>query len=271
MNPDHSACLDSCGGTKPRPRILYIYRSINDHLRDALIQKHLWASNPLSFNDPFDCTIPALNSASPKEATECVEHLLSIGNFSPQHQALARQEATQGRLVYPERLEMAWRRTLGNTGVICFTERPDNILMWAHYASKHEGICLGFEGVPERLDVQRVEYAKTLPPLRLADLLPPKDLEASEARLKSKSCHWAYEREWRFILSETKFSSDSDPRRRVPFAAKELRRVIFGCRTSVERRQEMILLLEDWPTKIHFYEAVPHSSRFAISIRRLKV
>lgn len=200
---------------------------------------------------------------------ECIEHLLSLGNFSPQHHDLARREAALGKIVYPELVEMAWRKTLEGTGVICFTERPDNILMWAHYASKHEGVCLGFEGLPERLDVQHVEYEETLPPLRLVDLLPPKDLEASKARLKTKSSHWAYEREWRFILAETKFSSDSDPRRKVPFAAKELRRVIFGCQKPAERRREIILLLKDWPTTIYFYEAVPHHSRFAVSIRRL--
>ncbi len=271
MGSDQSTNLDLCTGNKPRPRILYTYRSLNDRLRDALIQKYLWASNPLTFNDPFDCKIPALNSASPEEAMECVEHLLGMDKFTPQHQARARQEAAQGRIVNPERIEMAWEKTLESTGVICFTERPDNILMWAHYASKHEGVCLGFEGLPERLDLQRVKYAKKLPPLRLVDLLPPKDLEASKTLLKSKSCHWAYEREWRFILSEANFSSDSDSWRKVPFAAKELRRVIFGCRMPTESRREMIHLLKDWPTTIYFYEAVTHSSNFAITIRRLQV
>lgn len=267
MISDQSANLDLCCGHKLRPRILYTYRSINDHLRDSLIEKYLWASNPLTFNDPFDCTIPALNSAPPEEALECVEQLLSKGSFSSHHINLAKREAALGRLANPERIEMAWRKTLESTGVICFTERPDNILMWAHYASKHEGLCLGFESVSERLDVQRVQYARTLPSLKLVDLLPPKDVEATNIRLTSKSCHWAYEREWRFILSETKFSSNSDPRRKVPFSPKELRRVIFGCRTPAERRQEMILLFKNWPTKIHFYEAVTHSSRFALNLR----
>lgn len=272
MVPDHFACLDSCGGVKPRPRILYTYRSINNRLRDALIQKHLWASNPLSFNDPFDCSIPASNISTHAEATGCVEYLLrQMKAPNPAFQAYVRNEASNGRIPFPEDFEKDWRESLKKTGVVCFTERPDNILMWAHYASKHEGLCLGFDGLSERLDVQRVQYAETLPPLKLVDLLPPKDLEATKTRLRSKSCHWAYEREWRFILSEAKFSSDADPRRKVPFSPNELRRVIFGCRMPAGRRQEILRLLKDWPTQIHFYEAVTHSSRFAISIRPLEV
>lgn len=266
MKPDPIACSDARDSNKPRPRILYTYRAINDRLRDALMNRHLWASNPLSFNDPFDCTVPALNTASPEEATKCVESLLGAGNFSSEHQALARQEAAKGKIINAERIEMSWRKSLGEMGVTCFTERPDNILMWAHYASKHEGVCLGFAEIGERIDVQSVLYSKTLPTLKLVDLLPPKDLEATKIRLLSKSCHWSYEREWRFIIADKRFSSDSDPRRKVPFSPRELRRVIFGCGIAPERRQEMMLLLKDWPTPLYLYQAEPHKSRFAFSI-----
>lgn len=268
MKLDPTTSSDACDDGNPRrPRILYTYRTINDHLRDALLKQHLWASNPLSFNDPFDCTIPALNTATPEEALECVEYLLSKGDFSPGHQTIARQEAAEGRIVNPDRVEMAWNKSLGEMGVVCFTESPDNLLMWAHYASKHEGVCLGFEGLSERLDVQHALYAKTLPRIKLVDLFPPKNLEATKVRLRSKSCHWNYEREWRFIIGETKFSSDGDPRRRIPFSPHELRRVIFGCRIAPERRHEIMVLLKDWPTPLYFYQCEPHRSRFAVSIR----
>jgi hypothetical protein len=268
MELDPTISSDACGDGNPlRPRILYTYRTINDHLRDVLIHKHLWASNPLSFNDPFDCAIPALNTATPDEAIACVESLLGMDNFSPEHQAMARQEAAQGRIVNPERIEMAWQKTLREMGIVCFTERPDNLLMWAHYASKHEGVCLGFEGLSARLDVQHALYAKTLPRLKLIDLLPPRNLEATKVRLRSKSCHWAYEREWRFIVGKTKFSSDDDPRRKVPFSPDELRRVIFGCRIAPQKRHQIMVLLKDWPTPLYFYQSEPHRSRFAVSIR----
>lgn len=174
MKPDLIHSSDACDSGKPYPRILYTYRTVNDHLFEALRNQYLWAANPLSFNDPFDCTIPALNEAPPKETIECVESLLSMGNFSPEHQAQARQEAAKGKILHAERIEMAWRKTVGATGVVCFTERPENLLMWAHYTSKHEGVCLGFERIAKRLDVQTVLYSETLPRLKLVDLLPPK-------------------------------------------------------------------------------------------------
>ncbi|MYL96140.1 DUF2971 domain-containing protein, partial [Citrobacter werkmanii] len=30
-------------------------------------------------------------------------------------------------------------------GVICLTPKPDNYLMWSHYAASHTGFCIGFD------------------------------------------------------------------------------------------------------------------------------
>ena len=45
-----------------------------------------------------------------------------------------------------------------NRGLICFSQRWRNPLLWSHYANRHRGICLGFE-VPKGL-LGRVEYVK---------------------------------------------------------------------------------------------------------------
>ena len=29
--------------------------------------------------------------------------------------------------------------------ISCFSEEPDNMLLWSHYGNKHTGICIGFK------------------------------------------------------------------------------------------------------------------------------
>jgi hypothetical protein len=36
------------------------------------------------------------------------------------------------------------------TGLLCFCKHWHNPLMWAHYADRHRGICLGFEIAEDR-------------------------------------------------------------------------------------------------------------------------
>jgi len=43
-------------------------------------------------------------------------------------------------------LENTEKVAIGKYGVLCFSRRWNNILMWSHYADGHKGICLGFDG-----------------------------------------------------------------------------------------------------------------------------
>ena len=100
-------------------------------------------------------------------------------------------------------------------GVTCFAERPDNILMWSHYANKHTGFCVEYdfsklESVEAKLMLFPVIYSKKRPmlPMELFDFsdsnnvkLAERDLpipEVVEAML-TKSEIWNYEEEWRIV------------------------------------------------------------------------
>lgn len=250
------------------PHVLYQYRSINDHLRDMLIQKHIWVANPLSFNDPFDCAIPISTSSTPEEAILCTTELLKGMDVSTQFRTEALKAAHLGRLHDPERLQQALQTTMSQTGVACFSKVPKDILMWSHYASQHEGVCIGFDpSVFWLCQAQRVNYEEELPFLKMSELLLSE--QALIRHLITKSKHWAYEQEWRFFRADTKFQSNHDSRRATPFPPEAVRSVIFGCRVSPKRRSEILMLLRDWPTPIHDFQAEKHSSKFALRMRRL--
>lgn len=251
------------------PKVLYTYRSIDARLWDSLKKKQIWASDPLSFNDPFDCNLPICRMSTPEKALASVLPL--VQNPHPITKAEVIREAQRGEIHCADEIIAGWRKQMSATGVTCFCEAPNDILMWSHYASKHQGVCLGFEKLQNRLDVQRVEYSKVLPTIELSDLLSPNGLPSMVNFILTKSDAWSYEREWRFFLGAQPFSSPDDPNRKIQFHPDELRRVIFGCRIKSEHRDELICLLRNWPRRIHLYDAVIHPSQFRLQLRAIEV
>ena len=74
-------------------------------------------------------------------------------------------------------------------GILSLSRTCKNVLMWAHYADKHQGACLGFDTT---LELQAVKYSAKR---RL--LSPPATFETANSLLSTKSKHWCYEEEMR--------------------------------------------------------------------------
>ena len=75
-------------------------------------------------------------------------------------------------------------------GMLCFSKRWHNPVLWSHYADKHHGICLGFD--IDSQCVKRVVYQ----PQRLHLAIPPSQEDAKQL-LYTKFVDWQYEEEWR--------------------------------------------------------------------------
>lgn len=81
-------------------------------------------------------------------------------------------------------------------GMLCFSSNWRDPVLWAHYADKHKGICIGFD-IPDEMNItKRVNY--------VSERLPfPESLsiEHSDALLYTKYSSWAYEEEVRVFLT----------------------------------------------------------------------
>ncbi|HAU4892960.1 DUF2971 domain-containing protein [Aeromonas hydrophila] len=116
-------------------------------------------------------------------------------------------------------------------GIVSLSETPRNILMWAHYANEHEGICVEyrndlFESLPDKV-FNEFSFAERYMPVKVNyDNIRPQVL--SEAftqpeklkhyiyqQLTTKSDDWMYEKEHRCLIptqwaDEVKIIPDSD-------------------------------------------------------------
>lgn len=124
-----------------------------------------------------------------------------------------------------------WSRTLG---MVCMTDNWSSPVMWAHYAEKHYGVCLGFEVADKPDLISKVDYV----PDRLRDLLDRNrpllglDEDVIKRILATKYSDWSYEREYR-LFAELK--DQENGLYYLDFSADlVLREVILGARCKLE-------------------------------------
>jgi hypothetical protein len=82
-------------------------------------------------------------------------------------------------------------------GVFCMSKRCDHLLMWAHYAQNHTGLCIAFDGTTEFFgQAHEIKYAKSYPKVQY---LRASKERMTRATLLTKAGVWRYEEEWRVI------------------------------------------------------------------------
>jgi len=104
------------------------------------------------------------------------------------------------------------RRDLGKkVGLICFSAKCTDPVIWAHYSGKHTGMCLGFDvpdpDDPQQRRIERVQYVdESLQfPLDFKVLDVDGQNPIIKDMLYTKFKHWAYEEEvrlWAFVTDE---------------------------------------------------------------------
>jgi len=130
-------------------------------------------------------------------------------------------------------------------GILCFSEDWRSPALWSHYAAKHQGVCLGFD--IKRTKVFQVEYKKRrteehLDESQAASEMPP------EARLKTKSADWVYEKEWRMVLplADQKLHG---PLYFTPFGEDmKLSEVVLGARCTLPWEEMRAQTQQQYPT-----------------------
>ena len=135
-------------------------------------------------------------------------------------------------------------------GITCFSETPNNMLMWSHYANKHTGICVEYDfsrlfTTAKDTLLFPVTYSNNRPlfpvdKIALAEngavvknqSVPTEVLTELIKAWTIKSPIWRYEREWRHII----FTNNVPDRRiKLPIISK----IIMGVNISPENKQKV--------------------------------
>lgn len=210
---------------------LYKYYALNGQNLVALINQQFWASKPRSFNDPYDTPVRWMEV---QDGITCAGRPDGKGNLVS---AGTRNVKQKTRPYSDEEIEQ-----LESLGIICFSSKNDEMLLWSHYADQHKGFVLEFEiddsvlvflngkGLLLEVDYNEPDYIG----LSLWEPIAP----------KYKHHSWEYESEYRYITREGDKLYDWKSLSRGPFKGfSPPTAIIFGERMPSHDRLALSKLM----------------------------
>ena len=208
------------------------------------------------------------------------DFLRKIANFAKQFgQEIPEEEINEIYNQFDSLIKEMHRGVGEAIGVSCFTEKPDNMLMWSHYADKHTGICVEydfskmFSSVPNSM-LFPVSYSKQRPVLPIEKVCKIDDGKFTNDNnslevllpdiLKSlviKSSIWNYEKEWRHIV----FTSDMKNR---VVCLPIISAIIIGINISPENEKKIVEIAKR--KQIPLYKAKLRPDKYEMIVTEYK-
>ena len=157
-----------------------------------------------------------LSSISAIKSQKGILHKLSaVGGMAGQDASELNLETAKVETALVKAVEELKQKINELIVVSCFAERPDNILMWSHYANKHTGFCVEYDfsklkSAEAKLMLFPVIYSQKRPmlPMKLFDFSDLNNVKLAEGdfplseiieAMLTKSDIWQYEEEWRIV------------------------------------------------------------------------
>jgi len=193
---------------KPEINKLYKYREFNEFTLDIIANNRIFFPKPSVFNDPFDCSIQVNHNLSFEEYLDLIKKEGIRNNKTPSQIESRLKGAKSLGIVPPDILKTLEKgiedihKDNDEMGIVCLSEDSVNILMWAHYANEHKGICIEFERNKDNTlgnyEITRpIVYQKSYPKFTILDFGTSVEGGVIEKLIWSKSLDWAYEKECR--------------------------------------------------------------------------
>ncbi len=168
--------------------------------------------------------------------------------------------------------------------ILCFTEKKDNLLMWSHYANSHKGFVLEFfpnHSFFNQNDeptiaghLRKVRYTLERPDFVFFDDELPKDQVTQnwiDNLIWVKSEHWAYEEEWRILLTQNRCektitNGESNIHLLFTLPLDAIKNIYLGCKMSDQKINEFITLIakEDSLKHLKLFQAVPDENEYKL-------
>lgn len=250
-----------------RPATVYKYESFNVRFLINLKAQSLYFGSPRNFNDPYDCAITATAADPSPDQIELVkQHYLSDPSLSPslkrQLESMPPDELRQQLVNGANKAVTNARETFLNTkGVTCFSERNDDLLMWAHYGGQYKGICLAFNTDKDPFTKLRpVRYIDAIPQIDIVDFTVNKNHDKMLDDLYcTKSNSWKYEKEWRAI--------HSDAGTLFTYEANALRAIYFGPDIERQPLEIVCLIIQGQNPDVQFFKGKRSETEFKVEFK----
>jgi Protein of unknown function (DUF2971) len=285
-----------------RPHIFYKYRDDSTRTEQILTSGKVWLSTAAQLNDPLECRTGQIPEWWKREKIRVMETMQMAGMLTMASKAVTerapffsyssrrirrwldklqrlkthREKYAAVRSFFkdhnqdisrPAELFSNFEKQLAGVGIFSLSEVPDNQLMWAHYASSHTGLALGFKAQPEsKLSSEEQTIAVTYgdeKPVFDEGLLTTISMTGTSgsqmtstmsvafsdptfrAAFSTKPAIWAYEREWRYVEETSGLFPLAGP----------ISYVVFGLNMPKARRKHYeTLVSQNIESPVEFFE-----------------
>jgi len=278
------------------PRPLYKYLSPNAGIKNVLEQGTLKWALPAELNDPFDNDLDVpLEKITDSVVDEFTNSFINVNDFpfeiligeqkisgaqfaqmlkelepqlTPEDREQLREAAVEGLST----LERNWpthlnelRAVFQGSALFCMSERYDDMLMWSHYADKHQGLVIAFS--PNNPDspfslAKPVRYVSEMPKINIGNYVGLSNNDAvrdfGDLYMLTKSDIWSYEREWRVVVA-----GGSGIR---PFHEEDIAAIYLGCRMSEDNKKRVAAAVKQKYPAAKLYVALK-ASEFKLDFR----
>jgi hypothetical protein len=240
--------------------------SKQEHLRDLFIDAKLYLALPEQFNDPFECK-PAFYW--PSKPTKIRTHLLEVARADERRSPFTVKKIVNDIMVHrdgPLGIGNNIKKTLSKLRICCFTQKPDNLLFWAHYADSHKGFCLEYDATlfPVSL-ASKVKYQDSYPTVEYP---MPRDQRAFQPVL-IKSLDWEKELEYRIVVTPSeKYLKERNmlcPNSKLlSLPNNAIKKIFFGAKVDPNYKEFIKELIKQGPFNPTIWQATLSESTFEL-------
>jgi len=151
--------------------------------------------------------------------------------------------------------------------ILCLSECYNDILMWSHYSDGHRGVVLQLnsEALEKdfRIPVKKVIYPNDGYYPSIKDF---NNNDHEEIFLRTKSCQWKYEKEWR-ILKHVESKKEIEMLGKVyTFGKNLITGIILGCNISEADKDRIYMWQEYCKPKPIVYKAIKDQNVYTINV-----
>ena len=261
-------------------KTIYKYFNISsderkEWLRKVFKENLLYFSSPKSLNDPFEFKFTVSFDASLEAKIKKYSPFLQRTENLNKDKANAKakeffisKDSIVMRQWEEQRLKELNEILFSKTCICCFSEKKDDILMWAHYASSHEGVCLRFEpkgpnGIRFIARAFEVNYPED-------DNYPNIDFYNDtwetfvEQSVLTKSKHWIYEKERRQVNYH-----DGQGYKEIPKGI--ITGILLGCKFDNVNLEYIKELISGYSEDVEVFRMKEHGNKFELLCNKIRL
>ncbi|MDD3593841.1 MAG: DUF2971 domain-containing protein [Candidatus Gastranaerophilales bacterium] len=269
--------MEDCGKNK-KNELENLYKYCDTKAAKAiLLNSTIRFSHPSFFNDPYDAVPPhdVINGdekLSKDFLNELANNNTVMNSFSQNNLVKIKQEIKEGTYSDLNKAKKnityeCLSKIYESMGILCLSEKKDNILMWSHYADSHKGLVIAFNSNSYLFrSAIRVNYVKSrisLDPNQIfSNINNPNDntcKKALDVFFSTKYIDWQYENELRIIKDIKSKCSDE------PINEFDIIGVYLGCNMNILDEIFFINIIKTKFPSIKIYKAYTVINSFSLN------